>query len=248
MLETRDDRGTRKPQFSTARRFTEAEHRTWGAVIRGHRAKRAQQLAPLFLEGLEVLGLDRETIPSLDEVNEQLAARTGWRGVYVKGLEDGAGFYKLLREKKFPIGNFVRDEKDLNYTPEPDIVHDLYGHLPFHANRAYADYCQRYGELACEFLGDPVRLRRLERYFWFTNEFALVDLPQGRRIFGAGIASSLGECAYALSSEPEVLPFDVERICANEFRIDQMQKRLYVLPSVETLYDSFGALERCVRA
>lgn len=230
------------------RRFTPDEHATWGDIVKAHRARREQQLVPMFLRGLEALGLDRETIPPLEEVNDRLVALTGWRGVFVKGLEDGQGFYRLLRERKFPIGNFVRDRKDLSYTPEPDVVHDLYGHLPFHADRAYADYCQRYGELACELLGDPVRLRRLERYFWFTNEFGLVDLPEGRRIFGAGIASSVGECAYALSGEPEVLPFDVERICAQEFRIDQMQRRLFVLPSVETLYASFGELERCVRA
>lgn len=89
-------------------------------------------------------------------------------------------------------------------------------------------------------------MRRLERYFWFTIEFGLVDLPVGRRIFGAGIASSVGECLYALSGEPEVVPFDVERVCAQEFRIDQMQRRLFVLPSVETLYDSFDRLERAV--
>lgn len=245
MLDTTAETPARR---APTRRFTAEEHATWGDIITAHRVRRAQQLVPMFLRGLEALGLDRETIPPLEEVNERLQALTGWRGVFVKGLEDGQGFYRLLRERKFPIGNFVRDRKDLNYTPEPDIVHDLYGHLPFHADRAYADYCQRYGELACEFLDDPARLRRLERYFWFTNEFALVDLPEGRRIFGAGIASSVGECAYALSGEPEVLPFDVERLCAQEFRIDQMQRRLFVLPSIEALYASFGELERCVRA
>lgn len=203
---------------------------------------------PMFMRGLEQLGLDRETIPQLDDVNAKLSALTGWRGVFVKGLEDGNGFYRLLRDRKFPIGNFVRDRRDLNYTPEPDIVHDLYGHIPFHADAAYADYCQRYGELACRYLDDPVRLRRLERYFWFTIEFGLVDLPIGRRIFGAGIASSVGECVYALSGEPEVLPFDVETICAQEFRIDQMQKRLFVLQSPQQLYDSFSKLQAVVAA
>jgi phenylalanine-4-hydroxylase len=136
----------------------------------------------------------------------------------------------------------------VNYTPAPDVVHDLYGHIPFHADARYAEYCQRYGTFACEFLDDPVRLRRLERYFWFTNEFGLVETAQGRRIFGAGIASSVGECRYALSGEPEVLPFDVERICAQEFRIDQMQPRLLVLQSPEQLSASFEKLQAMVRA
>lgn len=234
--------------LSTARPFTAEEHATWGAIVSAHRERREQQLVPMFMKGLTALGLDQDTIPALEAVNERLHRLTGWRGVFVKGLEDGRGFYTLLRERLFPIGNFVRDRKDLNYTPEPDIVHDLYGHLPFHADPAYADYCQRYGELACRYLDDPERLRRLERYFWFTLEFGLVETPQGRRIFGAGIASSLKECRYSLSSEPEVLPFDVERICAQEFRIDQLQQRLFVLPSVEHLWAAFPRLQACVAA
>lgn len=236
------------PAPAGPRRFTETEHATWGDVVRTQRPRRAKQLVPMFAHGLEALGLDRDTIPPLDEVNAKLSALTGWKGVYVKGLEDGHGFYRLLRDRKFPIGNFVRDRRDLNYTPEPDIIHDLYGHIPFHADAGYADYCQRYGAFACQFLDDAVRLRRLERYFWFTNEFALVETAAGRRIFGAGIASSVGECVHALGAEVEVVPFDVERICAQEFRIDQLQPRLFVLQSVEQLYASFDQLQAVVRA
>lgn len=235
------------PFMSTRRLFDEAENATWSAVVKTQRPRRADQLVPMFQKGLVALGMDGDSVPALEDVNAKLTALTGWQGVYVKGLEDGRGFYSLLKDKKFPIGNFVRDQKDLNYTPEPDIIHDLYGHIPFFADQAYADYCHRYGEFACKFLDDAERLRRLERYFWFTIEFGLVDLPVGRRIFGAGIASSIGECVYALSGEPEVVPFDVERICAQEFRIDQMQKRLFVMPSIETLYASFPKLMEVVQ-
>jgi phenylalanine-4-hydroxylase len=228
--------------------FSADEHATWAAIVSRQKATRAQQMVDFYCEAVTRLEFDRDTIPSLDEVNTRLGKLTGWKGVYVKGLEDGPGFYPLLRDKCFPVGHFVRDRRDLNYTPAPDVVHDLYGHVPFHADQRYADYCQRYGALACQFLNDPVRLRRLERYFWFTNEFALVETPKGRRIFGAGIASSIGECEYALSAQPEVRPFDVEAICAQEFRIDQMQPRLFVLQSVDQLYSSFDRLEKTVRA
>jgi phenylalanine-4-hydroxylase len=234
------------PLFTTTRPFTADEDATWGMVVRTQRPRRAEQLVPMFSKGLAQLDMDRETIPPLEQVNAKLSALTGWQGVFVKGLEDGPGFYRLLADRKFPIGNFVRDARDLNYTPAPDIIHDLYGHVPFFADARYADYCHRYGEFACRYLDDAERLRRLERYFWFTIEFGLVETPAGRRIFGAGIASSIGECVYALSGEPEVVPFDVERICAQEFRIDQMQKRLFVLPDVETLYASFEKLQATV--
>lgn len=228
--------------------FSDEDHSTWSSILAVHRERRANQMVSMFMRGLHALDIDTERIPSLDEVNSKLLPLTGWQGVYVEGLEEAAGFYNLLKAKKFPIGNFVRASRDLDYTPAPDVVHDLYGHIPFYADPTYADYCQRYGELACQFLDDATRIRRLERYFWFTMEFGLVKTTEGRRIFGAGIASSIGECAYSLSDIPEVLPFDVEKICAQEFRIDQMQPRLFVLESVEQLYDSFNRLEACVRA
>jgi phenylalanine-4-hydroxylase len=238
----------RPPLAPPPPRFTEAEHATWGAIVRAQRPRRDAQLVDLFPRGLEAAGLDRDSIPPLDEVNARLEALPGWRGGAVRGLEDGAHFYPLLRDRRFPIGDFVRDSKDLNYTPEPDIVHDLYGHIPFHADARFADYCQRYGELACGFLDDPARLRRLERSCWFTNEFGLVETPAGRRIFGAGIASSIGECAYALSGEPEVVPLDVEVICAQEFRIDPMQRRLFLLRSPEQLSLSLETQKAVERA
>jgi phenylalanine-4-hydroxylase len=228
------------PLLSNSRRtFTEEENATWAEVVRTQRPRRLEQLVPLFSQGLATLEMDRDTVPELDEVNTTLMALTGWRGEYVKGLEAAQSFFSLLRDRKFPIGNFVRDRQNLNYTPEPDIIHDLYGHIPFHADERYAEACQRYGEFACRFANDPERMRRLERFFWFTYEFGLVETKAGRRIFGAGIASSIGECVYALSGEPEVVPFDVETICAQEYRIDQMQRRLFVMPSVEALYESW---------
>ena len=224
--------------------FNEDAHRTWADLIATHRE---HQLHPMFMRGLHALGMDTDRIPSLDEVNTKLNFLTGWKGVFVKGLEESDGFYTLLRDKKFPIGHFVRDRKDSS-TSAPDVLRDLYGHLPFHADEAYADYCQKYGELACQFLGDTKRLRKLERYFWFTNEFGLVQTAQGRRIFGAGIASSVGACEYALSERPEVVPFDVQTLCAQEFSLDPMQPRLFLLESVEQLYASFPKLEDCIRS
>jgi len=229
-------------EISTKRKFTEEETATWWAVLRGHEKKRSFQVDSLFQEGIDFLGITPERIPELDEINEKLKSKTGFQGVYVKGLEDGASFYPMLKERMFPIGNFVRDKSDLNYTPEPDIIHDLYGHMPFFANPDYADYCQRFGEAASRFKDDPERLRQFERFFWFTVEFGLIHTPQGRRIFGAGIASSLGECEFALSELPEVVKFDLDQIRNQEFRIDEMQKRLFILESRKALYESLPEL------
>jgi len=215
---------------------------TWKKILSDHKQTRENQIVDLFHKGLVALEITEDKIPRLDELNKKLKGLTGFQGVFVDGLEDGNRFYTMLKQRLFPIGNFIRDKRDLTYTPEPDIVHDLYGHLPFFVDKKYADFCQRFGELACEFLDREDLLRQFERFFWFTIEFGLIKVDEEVRVFGAGIASSTGECAYALSGEPEVVPFDVDAIRKQEFRIDEMQKKLFLLDSKEQLYNSLDEL------
>jgi phenylalanine-4-hydroxylase len=226
------------------RDFTPAEHDTWRALFARLAHCRAHLAHPSFNDGLARLAITGERIPSLDAVNDRLMALTGWRGVPVTGLEDAKSFFTLLARREFPIGAFIRDAKDLSYTPAPDVFHDMYGHLPLFADPDYADFNQRIGQLAARFVDDPLQLRRFERFYWFSLEFPLIETTRGRRIFGGGILSSFGESAYALSSEPEVLPFDLAVIRDQEYRIDIMQPRLFVLDRPETLYSSLPAFER----
>jgi phenylalanine-4-hydroxylase len=228
------------------RRFTDSDHQTWGRLYRGLADNRAQQAAPLFSEGLEQLGIGPSHIPELDAVNRKLEPLTGWKGVAVEGYEDGESFYPALARREYPIGNFIRDARDISYTPAPDVFHDLYGHLPFFANRRYADFCAEYGRLAARHLGNPSRLRLYERFFWFTVEFALIDTSAGRRIFGAGLLSSKGESDYALGTRPHVAPFDIGTIVRQEFQIDRFQDRLFVLKDEEQLYGCLDQLEAVI--
>jgi phenylalanine-4-hydroxylase len=225
------------------RDFTEQEHETWRQLFSRLSDCRERLAHPMFVAGLDALGIDGRRIPGLAEVNERLHARTGWRGVPVTGLEDAKSFFQLLARREFPIGAFIRDARDLSYTPAPDVFHDMYGHLPLFADQAYADFNHRIGLAAERHLDDPLQLRRFERYYWFGLEFPLVETDRGRRIFGGGILSSFGESAYALSPEPEVLAFDLETIRDHEYRIDIMQPRLFVLDTPETLYRSLPSFE-----
>ncbi|MGH1469193.1 MAG: phenylalanine 4-monooxygenase [Bdellovibrionales bacterium] len=222
--------------------FGESGTSTWKKVLDNHSVVRKNQIVDVFHEGLEKLEIYSDKIPSLEEINFKLKDLSGFQGVFVKGLEEGKDFYKLLAERKFPIGNFIRSADDLNYTPEPDIIHDLYGHLPFFIDKEYGDFCQRFGEAACRFVDEPELFRQFERVFWFTIEFGLIKTKDGVRVFGAGIASSIGECEYSLSDAPEVLPFDIDVVRKQEFRIDEMQKRLFLLESAQQLYDSLPVL------
>jgi len=229
-------------------RFDEEAQLTWHTILSEHRRKRENQIYDLFLKGLEILGIPEHRIPNLNEVNEILEKRSGFRGVFVEGLEEGGSFFRLLAERKFPVGNFIRSREDLNYTPAPDIVHDLYGHLPFFTDKRYGDFCHAIGVEACRYLDRPELLRQFERFFWFTIEFGLIKTPKGLRIFGAGIASSIGECEYALSGVPQIEPFDVDTIRQQEFRIDIMQPKLFCLENEEQLYESLDDLSRKVKA
>lgn len=221
---------------------------TWSRILDTHSKTRTRQITDIFLKGLDYLNLIPKKIPDLDDVNTRLQETGGFRGVFVSGLEDGKRFYTMLSRREFPIGNFIRNKANLSYTPEPDIVHDLYGHMPFFSDPRYSAFCENFGKAACRFLDRPELLRQFERFFWFTIEFGLIKTKEGLRVFGAGIASSIGECEYALSGKPELIPFSVDAVRKQEFRIDQMQTKLFVLETPEQLYASLEELIRKVEA
>ena len=226
--------------------FSEAENQTWQTLFANLHDNRLSQANSLFAEGLQKLGIDGLCIPSLELVNKNLQSLTGWEALPVRGLEAGESFFTGLAQKKFPIGNFIREGKDLSYTPEPDIFHDLYGHIPFFADKDYADFNQKFGELAMQYINDPQKLELFERLYWFGLEFSLIETPQGRRIFGAGLLSSVGESSYALSDKPEIYDFDIERIAHQSYRIDVFQEILFVLKSRDQLYSCLLEFEKLI--
>ena len=222
--------------------FTENEIKTWSTVLSLHLETREFQIVDLFHTGLDTLKITPDKIPQLSDINMILEKNSGFKGVYVDGLENGKSFYTMLAKKIFPIGNFIRKPEQLSYIPEPDMIHDLYGHIPFLVDKEYAAFCQKFGEVACKFIDDDEKFHKFERFFWFTIEFGLIKTNNGPRIFGAGIASSIGECEFSLSYMPKVVDFDIDAIINQEFRIDQMQKKLFLLRDKYQLYDSIDEL------
>jgi phenylalanine-4-hydroxylase len=224
------------------------EHGTWKSLFERLDNCRRNQAHTIFVTGIRELGLNEDGIPDLATVNQRLEAKTGWRGVFVEGLVDGGEFLKDLAARRFPIGNFIRDKGDLNYTPAPDIFHDLYGHLPFLMDPHYARFCEELGKLATKYEDNKKAIRMCERLFWFGVEFPVIETPHGRRIFGGGILSSFGESNYALSLEPEVVPFDLRDIVNRDYNIDEMQRRIYLLSSPADLYNCLPALDKLLAA
>lgn len=232
-------------QMSTAvPYFSQKDHDTWRTLYANQTPLRDQQVIPEFSDGLKLLEISENQIPNLELVNQKLKKITGWQGVFVKGFEGPETFYQMLANKKFPIGSFIRDAKDLSYTPEPDIFHDLYGHIPLYTIPEYAKFSEDFGRRGMKYLNSAKISEEFQSLFWFTIEFGLLKTKNGLRIFGSGIASSFSECKYALSGQPELVPFDIEKIREQKFRIDIIQNKLFVLESVDQLYGCLDDFEK----
>jgi phenylalanine-4-hydroxylase len=213
------------------------EHRVWITLYERQAALLPGRACEPWLNGLKALDLHGEGIPDFHELNRRLSALTGWRVVAAPGLVPDAVFFDHLANRRFPAGRFIRRADQLDYLEEPDIFHDVFGHVPMLTDPNFADYMQAYGEggLRALRLG---RLHNLARLYWYTVEFGLLDTPQGLRIYGAGIVSSRGETVFSLEDpSPNRLGFDLVRVMRTLYRIDDFQQVYFVLPSLKKLLD-----------
>jgi phenylalanine-4-hydroxylase len=217
--------------------YSEAEHRTWTALYERQAGILPGRACDAFLRGLEALDLHGHGIPDFQELNEKLLKLTGWQIVAVPGLVPDAVFFEHLANRRFPAGNFIRGADQLDYLQEPDVFHDVFGHVPMLTDPIFADYMQAYGKggLRALSLG---HLANLARLYWYTVEFGLMETPEGLRIYGAGIVSSRSESIFALESDsPNRIGFDLERVMRTLYRIDDFQQVYFVIPSLQYLLD-----------
>ena len=218
-------------------RFTAENHAVWDALFARQQAMLAGRAVQAFEEGLEILRLSRPGIPRLDELNERLHARTGWTVVSVPGLVPDEIFFRHLSERRFPAGNFIRSGRQLDYLEEPDVFHDIFGHVPLLAQPAVADFMQRLGQHGLEAV-EAGALHRLARLYWYTVEFGLAREEGALKIYGAGILSSFGESRFSLeSSIPSRPAFDLRRVLRTRYRSDAFQHCYFVIDSFDDLLD-----------
>ena len=223
------------------------EHAVWDLLFARQQKALAGRAVNAFEQGLEVLRLGHPGVPEFGELNERLFGRTGWTVVAVPGLVPDDVFFEHLRHRRFPAGNFIRKRSQLDYLEEPDVFHDVFGHVPLLANPEVADFMQRLGELGLQAL-EAGALHRLARLYWYTVEFGLAREEGQLRIYGAGIVSSFGESRFSLESpEPHRLAFDLDRVLRTEYRSDCFQKSYFVIDGLPHLLDlltdrDFGAL------
>lgn len=215
-------------------RFTAEDHRVWDLLFARQSELLEGRAIRAFHDGLDLLDLGRPGIPDFERLNARLFPRTGWTVVSVPGLIPDAAFFDLLRQRRFPAGNFIRAANSLDYLEEPDVFHDVFGHVPLLADPAIADFMAMLGALGLEAIEHDA-LHRLSRLYWHTVEFGLAREGGQLKVYGAGIASSFGETRHALEADIPRRAFDLAEVMRTAYRSDAMQPGYVVV-------EDFGAL------
>jgi phenylalanine-4-hydroxylase len=216
--------------------YSAEEHAIWRLLFGRQQRLLAGRACPEYLAGLAGLGVAADGIPDFRRLSDILDRATGWRIVAVPGLVPDAVFFAHLASRRFPSTAFIRRRDQLDYLEEPDVFHDIYGHVPMLMNPVFADYMQAYGAggLKAQGLG---HLDYLARLYWYTVEFGLVETAQGLRIYGSGILSSAGESVYCLEdSAPRRLRFDLDRVMRTRYRIDTYQACYFAISGFDELF------------
>lgn len=215
--------------------YSDEENAVWHTLITRQLPIVKNRGCEAYLKGLELLNLPHDRVPQCPEVSKVLKEATGWVLEPVPALIPFDQFFKLLANRKFPAATFIRREEDLDYLQEPDIFHEVFGHCPLLTNPAYADFTHTYGKLGLD--ANPDDRILLARLFWFTNEFGLIETPEGLRIYGGGILSSSAETVYCLESKiPKRVPLDVLDALRTPYRIDIMQPIYFIIENFDILY------------
>ena len=243
--------------------YTEANHEAWRRLFTRMGDRWRRYANPRFLQGIDNLCLDPNRVPRLEDVNRFLGPLTGFKAKPVSGYVPSFLFFDCLRNREFPTTITIRDGATLDYLPEPDIFHDIAGHVPMHTDLAFADTLVRFGdcahtaaEIVAGIRDEQEQIRRitsifkaLARFFWFTIEFGLMRSPDGLKAYGSGLLSSHGEIAHAIdSADVQRYPIQLEWVINQYFEIDHYQPLLFIADSFDHLFDLVGQLERWMRA
>jgi phenylalanine-4-hydroxylase len=242
--------------------YSEANHLAWSKLFARMEDRWRRYANPRFLQGIDSLCLEPARVPRLEDVNRFLSPLTGFKAKAVSGYIPSFLFFDSLRNREFPTTITIRDGATLDYLPEPDIFHDIAGHVPMHTDRAFADTLVRFGdcahtaaEIVAGLRDEKEKIRRvtsifkaMARFFWFTIEFGLMRGNGDLRVYGSGLLSSFGEIAHSIDS-PDVqrYPIQLEWVINQYFEIDHYQPLLFIVDSFDHLFELVGELERWMR-
>lgn len=242
--------------------YSADNHEAWRQLYARIKPQWERYAHPKFLEGVNNLALDPTAIPRLEDINQFLAPLSGFKAKAVSGYVPAYIFFDALRQRAFPTTITIRDVNSLDYLPEPDIFHDVAGHVPMHTDRQFSDVLVRFGEaartaanLAAETKDVEERVRRTEniikamaRFFWFTIEFGIIRHKDKLKVYGSGLLSSFGELKHVVaSSDYQRYPFQLEWVVNQYFEIDHYQPLLFIVDSFDHLFSEVDRFEKWMR-
>lgn len=217
--------------------YSSADHAVWAQLFERQQQVLVGRASDEFLTAQRAMQMTPDRIPKFDDLNRVLRAHTGWELIGVEGLLPELTFFDHLANRRFPVTWWIRKPEQIDYLSEPDLFHDLFGHVPLLMNPVFADYMEAYGRGGVKAHAiDPEALVHLTRLYWYTVEFGLIKQADGLRIYGSGIVSSKSESIHSLESPaPNRIGFDLERVMRTRYRIDTFQKTYFVIDSFEQL-------------
>jgi len=220
-------------------RYTSEDLIVWKTLFERQVENLKDKACKEYLDSLSEMSdvLNPNEIPNFQKLNNWFQSTTGWQMECVPGLIPVGDFFQLLAEKKFCSSTWLRRIDQLDYLEEPDMFHDIFGHVPLLSQPIFSSFMHEFGKLGVQFLHDEEKLIQLQRVYWFTIEFGLIQ-QNGLKIYGAGIASSFGESISSIQSEIEHISFDLNKVIEMVFKTDEIQTKYFVIVSFEQLFDS----------
>ena len=220
------------------------DHEVWSILYNRMMEILPSYSSKAYLDGIQDVGLERDRIPNFDECNAKLSKKTSWKIYVVPGLIDNKPFFEHLSHREFPSSTWLRKKSQLEYLEEPDMFHDIFGHVPLLANLHFANFLSELAGLALECIENEWAVEILSRLYWYTVEFGLIKEGNGLKVYGAGILSSSGETQYSIDSDiPQRMPYDVKKIFQTPYIKDKFQEQYFVIDSYEQLYKSLPEIK-----
>ena len=221
--------------------YTPEQHAIWAELVTRRMPQLRVHACQEYLDGFQQIGLREDNLPNLTEVSALLRPRTGWQSTPVSGFLPPDAFFEMLAARMFPTTTWLRSRDSMEYTPEPDIFHDVFGHVPMHAHPVFADFLAHYGQL-CAAIHDEALLERIGRLFWYTVEFGLIRQHGRVKVYGSGLISSNGECTNVLEGHCEVRDFDLETVLNTPVQVDKMHTQLFAIENFGQIYEALQLL------
>jgi phenylalanine-4-hydroxylase len=233
-----------KKQNQIYENYTPEDFLVWKTLFERQVKNLEGKVSSEYLKALNVIGFKADQIPDFNQIDSILALHTGWSLTVVSNISPQKDFFRFLYEKKFTATTWLRKFSELDYIEEPDMFHDVFGHVPLLVNKHYTDFFQGIADMALVNIDDPQAIELLGRIYWFTIEFGLISEENRLKIYGAGIISSFGETLHCLSDKVQVIPFDIETIMKTSYRNDQIQHKYFVIDSYEQLFNSLPIIHK----